>query len=131
MYYCHPRKNFKFDVEFALKLLIEIETADFETFKTIHQKLNLDYDESAHKIGYHLVRLKEGGLLELNETSLAGGMRRITFATPTFDGHLFIKDMSNDTVKNRIFDKIKNASGEISIGTLISLASRFSNEAFS
>lgn len=130
MYFGRPNKNFKFDVELALKMMIELETIDNSGFKLLHDKLNLDYDDSAHKIGYHLVKLEEAKLLNLNKVVLSSGMKTIHFAEMTYEGHEFIRNMNNSTVKANIFKKLKDSSGEISLDVLKTLASKFALEFF-
>lgn len=130
MYHCHPRKNFKFDVEFALEMMIEIETMDNHIFKQLHEKLKLDYDEYSYTIGYHLVKLEEAKLLKLDSIELAQGMQLIHFANMTYQGHEFIRNMNNSTVKAKIFKKLKDSSGEISLDVLKTLASKFAIEFF-
>lgn len=130
MYFGRPNKNFKFDVELALKIMIELETIDNSGFKLLHEKLKLDYDESGYEIGYHLIKLEEAKLLKLNKVVLSSGMKTIHFAEMTYEGHEFIRNMNNSTVKANIFKKLKDSTGEISLDVIKRLAAKLALEFF-
>lgn len=124
MIYHETRNNYKIDNINSIQILEIIETISISDFKIISfSGVDFISEEKENELGYYLLRLEEGELLNLDYRSDEGGDLYINFATLTYSGHEFIKNLKNDTIRNKVFDTIKNTASKVSIGTLITLAS--------
>lgn len=130
MIVCAYGKNYKLELDIVIDLLIELESIDIKEFMNIAERLNKPDKVDEKLIGYYLLKLEEGNLLRLEKTDDESGEIYIAFANMTYEGHEFIRNMNNSTVKANIFKKLKDSSGEISLDVLKTLASKFALEFF-
>ncbi|MCB9221543.1 MAG: DUF2513 domain-containing protein [Candidatus Kapaibacterium sp.] len=130
MIVCAYGKNYKLELDKVINLLIELENIDFKGFMDIFERLNKSDKVDENLIGYYLLKLEEGNLLRLEKNDDESGEIYISFANMTYEGHEFIRNMNNSTVKAKIFKKLKDSSGEISLDVLKNLASKFALEFF-
>jgi hypothetical protein len=109
--------NHKIDFEKVYKILEILESLPGDNFE-IEYFRELDINDNSNKLAYYLERMDEAGFVILKGRQDEGGNVYLEYPIITYKGHEYLANLRNDTIRNKVKEKIAKIGGSVSINLI-------------
>lgn len=118
----NPNYNHKIDFEIVFRILEILETLPKNNFEIEYfRELKINYNSDI--LIYYLERMEEAKFVILEGDKDEGGTIHLKYPIITYKGHEYLANLRNDTIRNKIKEKVNKIGGSVSINLITKIVS--------